>query len=194
LARGTHWIESHGEGGTAARLDDGRGFPADREAAPNIPRCGNIDVLQCDVPVVADGEIKSLAPKHSSRTSIENSSMFVLAIFRRLSKYQIMNSLFKAFNDPTRRQILEMLRTQPLTAGDIADACDVGKPTISHHLDILKQAELIEEERQGQFRRYHLNTSVVEDVVVWLSGLVRKENSHISSSPASGKLNPRPSK
>ncbi len=83
-----------------------------------------------------------------------------------------MNSLFKALNDPTRRQILEMLRVQSLTAGEIADACQVGKPTVSHHLDILRQAELVEEERQGQFRRYHLNTSVVEDVMVWLSGLM----------------------
>ncbi|MBB5040405.1 autorepressor SdpR family transcription factor [Prosthecobacter dejongeii] len=83
-----------------------------------------------------------------------------------------MNSLFKALNDPTRRQILEMLRERSLTAGEIADACQVGKPTVSHHLDILRQAELVEEERQGQFRRYHLNTSVVEDVMVWLSGLM----------------------
>lgn len=83
-----------------------------------------------------------------------------------------MNSLFKALNDPTRRQILEMLRVQSLTAGEIADACQVGKPTVSHHLDILRQAELVEEERQGQFRRYHLNTSVVEDVMVWLSRLM----------------------
>ena len=68
-----------------------------------------------------------------------------------------MNSLFKALNDPTRRQILEMLRVQSLTAGEIAEACQVGKPTVSHHLDILRQAELIEEERQGKSRRYHLN-------------------------------------
>lgn len=83
-----------------------------------------------------------------------------------------MNILFKALNDPTRRQILELLRVQSLTAGEIADACQVRKPTVSHHLDILRQAELIEEERQGQFRRYHLNTTVVEDVMVWLSGLI----------------------
>ena len=83
-----------------------------------------------------------------------------------------MNTLFKALNDPTRRQVLELLRVQSLTAGEIADTCQVGKPTVSHHLDILRQAELIEEERQGQFRRYHLNTSVVEDIMVWLSGLI----------------------
>ena len=83
-----------------------------------------------------------------------------------------MNDLFKALNDPTRRLILEMLRKQSLTAGEIADRCAVAKPTVSHHLDLLTRAELIEQERDGQFRRYHLNTSVVEDVMVWLSKLV----------------------
>ena len=48
----------------------------------------------------------------------------------------------------------------------------MAKPTISHHLELLMRAELIEQEREGQFRRYHLNTSVVEDVMVWLSKLV----------------------
>ncbi|MES2739125.1 MAG: autorepressor SdpR family transcription factor [Verrucomicrobiota bacterium] len=95
-----------------------------------------------------------------------------------------MNSLFKALNDPTRRQILEMLRVQSLTAGEIADACQVGKPTVSHHLDILRQAELVEEERQGQFRRYHLNTSVVEDVMVWLGGLIEATKPAIKKAAA----------
>lgn len=114
--------------------------------------------------------------------------------FDRCQNIEIVNSLFKAFNDPTRRQILEMLRAQSLTAGDIADACRVGKSTISHHLDILKQAELIEEEKQGQFRRYHLNTSVVEDVMVWMSGLLGKESQRSSSSVASKNLNPHRSR
>ncbi|TDU70614.1 DNA-binding transcriptional ArsR family regulator [Prosthecobacter fusiformis] len=105
-----------------------------------------------------------------------------------------MNSLFKALNDPTRRQILEMLRTGSLTAGEIADTCQVGKPTVSHHLDILRQAELIEEERQGQFRRYHLNTSVVEDVMVWLSGLVEAPRPAAKKAAAAlKKLKPRSS-
>ena len=83
-----------------------------------------------------------------------------------------MNDLFKALNDATRRRILELLRKQSLTAGEIAERCDVAKPTISHHLELLMRAELIEQEREGQFRRYHLNTSVVEDVMVWLSKLI----------------------
>src|SRR4051812_621775 len=83
-----------------------------------------------------------------------------------------VDSLFKAFNDPTRRRILEMLRARSMTAGEIADACSVGKPTVSHHLDLLMQAELIEQEKEGQFRRYHLNTSVMEDLMIWLGKLV----------------------
>lgn len=83
-----------------------------------------------------------------------------------------MDRLFKALNDPTRRRILELLRASSMTAGDIADRCPVSKPTVSHHLDLLMQAELIEQEREGQFRRYHLNTSAVEDLMVWASGLM----------------------
>ena len=85
-----------------------------------------------------------------------------------------MDSLFKAFNDPTRRRILELLRVKSMTAGDIADACAVGKPTVSHHLDLLMRAELIEQEKEGQFRRYHLNTSVMEDLMLWLGKLIAK--------------------
>lgn len=83
-----------------------------------------------------------------------------------------MDSLFKAFNDPTRRRILEMLRTRSMTAGEIAEACSVGKPTVSHHLDLLMRADLIAQEKEGQFRRYHLNTSVVEDLMLWLGRLL----------------------
>lgn len=83
-----------------------------------------------------------------------------------------MDSLFKAFNDPTRRRILELLRVRSMTAGEISEACAVGKPTVSHHLDLLMRAELIEQEKEGQFRRYHLNTSVMEDLMLWLGRLV----------------------
>ncbi len=83
-----------------------------------------------------------------------------------------MNRLFKALNDPTRRRILEMLRHQSRTAGEIAEACGVPRPTLSHHLDLLMNAALIDQEKQGTFRRYHLNTSVVEDVMLWLGSLL----------------------
>jgi DNA-binding transcriptional ArsR family regulator len=78
-----------------------------------------------------------------------------------------MNILFKALNDQTRREILELLREKDLTAGEIADHFNISKPSISHHLDLLKQAELVESVKQGQFIVYSLNTSVVDEIVKW---------------------------
>ena len=95
-----------------------------------------------------------------------------------------MDRLFKALNDSTRRRILELLRRRSMTAGEIAQACAVSKPTLSHHLDLLMQAELIEQEKAGQFRRYHLNTSVVEDLLVWLDRLVAQTKGPRVHAPA----------
>lgn len=78
-----------------------------------------------------------------------------------------MNNLFKALNDPTRRDILELLRESDLTAGEIADRFDMTKPSISHHLSLLKQAELVIDIRKGQFIYYSLNTTVIDDIVKW---------------------------
>lgn len=79
-----------------------------------------------------------------------------------------MNLLFKALNDPTRRAILELLKKKDLTAGEIADQFKMTKPSISHHLDLLKQAELVSAEKEGQFIVYSLNTTVMDEVVKWL--------------------------
>jgi ArsR family transcriptional regulator len=79
-----------------------------------------------------------------------------------------MNTIFKALNDETRREILEMLRIKEMTAGDIADKFNISKPSISHHLDILKQADLVTSEKQGQFVIYSLNTTIVDDILKWL--------------------------
>jgi len=79
-----------------------------------------------------------------------------------------MNNLFKALNDSTRRQILELLKEKDLTAGEIADHFNISKPSISHHLDLLKQADLVTNIRQGQFIYYSLNMSVFEEVIQWL--------------------------
>lgn len=79
-----------------------------------------------------------------------------------------MNTLFKALNDSTRRQILELLKEKDLTAGEIADHFNISKPSISHHLDLLKQADLVTNIRQGQFIYYSLNMSVFEEVIQWL--------------------------
>lgn len=78
-----------------------------------------------------------------------------------------MNLLFKALNDSTRREILELLRVKDLTAGEIADQFNISKPSISHHLDLLKQAGLVEATKEGQFIYYSLNTTVVDDIVKW---------------------------
>ena len=86
-----------------------------------------------------------------------------------------MNKLFKALNDPTRRRILDMLKEKDLTAGEIADAFNISKPSISHHLDLLKQAELISATREGQFLRYSLDTTVLEDALQWLMNLVEQK-------------------
>jgi len=79
-----------------------------------------------------------------------------------------MNIIFKALNDETRREILELLRHKEMTAGGIADNFEMSKPSISHHLDILKQADLVTSEKQGQFVIYSLNTTIVDDILKWL--------------------------
>ena len=79
-----------------------------------------------------------------------------------------MNSIFKALNDETRREILDLLKVKDLSAGEIADYFTISKPSISHHLDILKQADLISSEKKGQFVIYSLNTSAMEDVLQWI--------------------------
>ncbi len=79
-----------------------------------------------------------------------------------------MNAIFKALNDETRRDILELLRKQEMTAGDIADQFHISKPSISHHLDILKRADLITAEKSGQFIFYSINTTIIEDVLQWI--------------------------
>jgi DNA-binding transcriptional ArsR family regulator len=79
-----------------------------------------------------------------------------------------MNSLFKALNDETRRQIVELLKEKDMNAGEIAEQFNISKPSISHHLDILKRADLITSEKKGQFVEYSLNTSILEDLLSWI--------------------------
>ncbi|MGB3344417.1 MAG: autorepressor SdpR family transcription factor [Aequorivita sp.] len=79
-----------------------------------------------------------------------------------------MKDIFKALNDDTRRQILELLKKKDLTAGEIADNFSISKPSISHHLDILQRADMITSEKHGQFIHYSLNTTILDDVFTWL--------------------------
>jgi DNA-binding transcriptional ArsR family regulator len=87
-----------------------------------------------------------------------------------------MNRLFKALNDETRRAILDMLKEKDLTAGEIAEAFDMTKPSISHHLDKLKQAGLVTSEKQGQFVTYSLNTTILDDMINWILTLKQDKN------------------
>lgn len=84
-----------------------------------------------------------------------------------------MNALFKALNDPTRREILQLLKKSDLTAGEIADQFSISRPSISHHLEILKQAGLVSSRKDGQYRYYSINTSLVEDLLQWVLDLKR---------------------
>ena len=79
--------------------------------------------------------------------------------------------VFKALSDPTRREILRMLRSKPMAAGDLAEAFPMTKGSLSHHFNILKSADLVRVERRGQFLVYSLNTSVFEDVMSMLVDL-----------------------
>lgn len=85
-----------------------------------------------------------------------------------------MNTLFKALNDPTRRQIVQLLKEKDLNAGQIAEHFDISKPSISHHLDILKQAELVTAEKKGQFVEYSLNTTILEELINWILNLKKQ--------------------
>ncbi len=83
-----------------------------------------------------------------------------------------MNDAFKALSDPTRRKILQLLKDRDMSAGEIADHFDISKPSISHHLSILKQAQLVQDERQGQSIIYSLNISVMQEAMSWFLGRI----------------------
>ncbi|MDD5935660.1 MAG: autorepressor SdpR family transcription factor [Clostridiales bacterium] len=85
-----------------------------------------------------------------------------------------MNDVFKALADPTRRKILELLASGDKNAGEIADYFHITKPSISHHLSILKSAELISDVRKGQNIVYSLNTTVFQDMVKWFFDVSKK--------------------
>jgi ArsR family transcriptional regulator len=82
-----------------------------------------------------------------------------------------LNEAFKALADPTRRKILDLLKDSDLTAGEIAEHFSMTKPSISNHLNLLKQAGLVWDQRQGQHILYSLNTTVFQDVMKWIIDL-----------------------
>ncbi|OPX46609.1 autorepressor SdpR family transcription factor [Clostridium thermobutyricum] len=85
-----------------------------------------------------------------------------------------MGKVFKALSDKTRREILKLLNDKDMNAGEIAKHFDMSKPSISKHLDILREAELISSEKRGQFMIYSINTTVIQEVLGGFLDLFKK--------------------
>src|SRR5262245_5551536 len=88
-----------------------------------------------------------------------------------------LNDVFKALADPTRRRILQLLQNGEMTAGELAQHFDMAKPSVSHHFNVLKHADLVTSRREGQQIYYGLNTTVVEDVLAMLWDLFAGQRS-----------------
>jgi len=82
---------------------------------------------------------------------------------------------FKALSDPTRREIIHILKNGKLTAGEIVGHFEMTGATISHHLTILKEAGLVTDEKKGKYIYYELNLSVLEEIIVWFKSLKEDE-------------------
>lgn len=82
-----------------------------------------------------------------------------------------LQNTLKALSDPTRREILNLLKKGKMTAGDIVEKFPVSGAAISRHLSVLKDADLIRDERDGKFIYYELNASVLEEIMLWITDL-----------------------
>ncbi len=102
-----------------------------------------------------------------------------------------MNQIFKAISDPTRRQVLALLRNGPQTAGELADHFDVSKPTMSAHFSVLREADLIDSTKQGKTVVYCLKLSVLEEALLGFAQLLGSQvtqgapGQHDAKSPSS---------
>lgn len=88
-----------------------------------------------------------------------------------------LQSTLKALADPIRREILNLLKNGPLSAGEIVDHFSVTGASISRHLSVLKEADLIRDRREGKFIYYELNASVLEEIMLWITDL-KGESDH----------------
>ncbi len=88
-----------------------------------------------------------------------------------------LQNTLKALADPIRREILNLLKNGPLSAGEIADHFSVTGASISRHLSVLKEADLIRDRREGKFIYYELNASVLEEIMLWITDL-KGESDH----------------
>ncbi|MBQ4638888.1 MAG: winged helix-turn-helix transcriptional regulator [Clostridia bacterium] len=86
-----------------------------------------------------------------------------------------LQDTLKALADPTRREILNMLKSKGMIAGDIAQNFDMSFAAVSRHLSVLKEAGLIRDKREGKFIYYELNASVLEEVMLWISSIFAKK-------------------
>ena len=87
-----------------------------------------------------------------------------------------LQNTMKALSDPIRREILGMLKTGRRSAGELGEKFPVSAAAVSKHLSVLKEADLIRDSREGKFIYYELNTSVLDEVMLWLTGLKGEEN------------------
>lgn len=91
----------------------------------------------------------------------------------------MLQDTLKALSDPTRRKILEMLKKGPLSAGEIGEHFDMTGATLSHHLSILKKSGLVDDNKKGTFVYYEINTSVMEDILAWITGFMGEKKDEI---------------
>ena len=82
-----------------------------------------------------------------------------------------LQQTLKALSDPVRREILDLLKTNRLSAGEICEHFQITAAAISRHLSVLKEADLIRDDRQGKYIFYELNTSVLEEIMLWITAL-----------------------
>ena len=87
-----------------------------------------------------------------------------------------LQDTLKALTDPTRREILNLLKAGRLSAGEITDHFDITAAAISRHLSVLKDADLIRDTREGKFIYYELNASVLEEILLWVADLKGEES------------------
>ena len=89
-----------------------------------------------------------------------------------------LQTTLSALADPTRRKILKLLKKRAMPAGEIAEKFDISAPAISRHLSILKNADLIRDNRIGKYIIYEINTSVLEEILLWVQNIKGEKNAN----------------
>ena len=91
-----------------------------------------------------------------------------------------LHDTMRALSDPTRREILQMLKKGTMSAGDLAAKFDMSAAAVSRHLAVLTEAELVRDKREGKFIYYTLNASVLEEILLWVKDL-RGDDDHVEN-------------